>query len=367
MPASLSGQFQLQGRQALAGLRAWAKDVNQTGGIVLPGAKARVEVIHYDDGSVVEGAKAATERLLTQDRVDLFMGPYSGVLAKAAAQVAERHGQVMWNQGGASEDIYRQGFAGVVGILTPPSQYLSGLPEVLRQVCPDARRLAVVRAATGEFPAAVSDGCQQRAEELGFETVLALEYDPAGPDYDGIVERLRAARPDVVIGVGRIRNDLELARRLADSGINLTAAAVVAAGIQRFHDALGDAAEGFIGPSQWEPQARYPVDYGPSAHSVLESLRRQSQDPTDYPMVQGYAAGLVTQRCVEAAGTLEPAALRQAAARLDFSTFCGRFKIDPTTGRQIGRTVTLVQWQQGRKVVIWPQDQAQGELAHPWR
>ena len=33
--ASLSGQFRVQGRQALAGLQAWAVDVTQAGGIAL--------------------------------------------------------------------------------------------------------------------------------------------------------------------------------------------------------------------------------------------------------------------------------------------------------------------------------------------
>ncbi|HAI99489.1 MAG TPA: hypothetical protein DCL97_02345 [Dehalococcoidia bacterium] len=81
-------------------------------------------------------------------------------------------------------------------------------------------------------------------------------------------------------------------------------------------------------------------------------------------MVQAYAAGLVAQRCAEDAGTLEDAVLREVAGRLDFSTFYGRFKIDPDTGCQIGRSTVLVQWQQGRKVVI---GQGQSPMVYPWR
>ena len=83
-------------------------------------------------------------------------------------------------------------------------------------------------------------------------------------------------------------------------------------------------------------------------------------------MVQAYAAGLVAQRSVEEAGILEPQALRSTANVLDFSTFYGRFKIEPATGRQIGRSVVLVQWQQGRKVIVWPPEQRQGKLVYPW-
>ena len=44
MPISLSGQFQAQGRQALAGLQAWARDANSA-------ASNSFRVVHYDDAS----------------------------------------------------------------------------------------------------------------------------------------------------------------------------------------------------------------------------------------------------------------------------------------------------------------------------
>ena len=76
-----------------------------------------------------------------------------------------------------------------------------------------------------------------------------------------------------------------------------------------------------------------------------------------------YLQGLC-DRVAEDAGTLEDAVLREVAGRLDFSTFYGRFKIDPDTGCQIGRSTVLVQWQQGRKVVI---GQGQSPMVYPWR
>jgi branched-chain amino acid transport system substrate-binding protein len=84
-------------------------------------------------------------------------------------------------------------------------------------------------------------------------------------------------------------------------------------------------------------------------------------------MVQAYAAGLVAQKCIEVAESLDQPALRAAADALDFSTFYGPFKIDPATGRQVGGSVVLVQWQQGRKVIVWPPEQRQGRMSFPWR
>jgi branched-chain amino acid transport system substrate-binding protein len=367
--ASRSGQFRRQGQQALAGLQAWAQDVNQAGGLRVggPDALRTVSVVHYDDASRPDQVQLLTQRLIREDRVDLVIGPYSSGLALAAAAVAEQFGKVLWNQGGASDRIYQQGYRWVVGILTPASEYLSGLSPLVLEAHPEAGSLAIVRAATGSFPKLVSDVVARRAAESGFSTVLIQEYDPAIADFSSIIDRLLDARPDLLLAVGRIQNDLLLARQLAQRRPALGVAAVVAAPIQQFHDALGPDAENFVGPSQWEPTGDDSCDYGPTAVQVTESLRRQSQLPIDYPMVQAYAAGLVAQKCIEVAESLDQPALRAAANALDFSTFYGRFKIDPITGRQIGGSVVLVQWQQDRKVIVWPPKQCQGGLAYPWR
>ena len=112
----------------------------------------------------------------------------------------------------------------------------------------------------------------------------------------------------------------------------------MAAPIQQFKTHLRSAIEGFLGPSQWEFTAKQPVptsvengppEYGPTAEQVLDSVGASGAE-VDYPLVQAYAAGLVAQRCVEETGRLEPRALREAAGNLDFSTFYGRFRIDPT-------------------------------------
>ncbi len=367
MAVSLSGQFQVQGRQALAGLQAWADDVTQTGGIHV-GSKSPtpVSLVYYDDASNRHQVRQATERLITEDRVDILMGPYSSVLAQAAAEVAEGHEKLLWNQGGAADSIYERGYQWIVGILTPASEYLTGLLPLVQSADPKARTLAIVRAASGQFPRAVCNGVLRVASELGCDVSL-WEYRRPVTQFTELLDRVDALRPAVLLGVGRIQDDLLLGGELARRGLELNTAVLVAAGVQQFRDVLGMASEGFLGPSQWEASSHYRHDYGPATPQIMKSMRQPGSETVDYPMVQAYAGALVAQRCVEAAGTVADAALRSMAGMLDFSTFYGRFKIDPETGRQTGHSVLIVQWQQGRKVVVWPPEQKTGDLAYPWR
>ncbi len=369
--ASLTGQFATQGQQALAGLSAWVEYVNGQGGLTAGGEKRQVTLVSYDDGSAADATRRATEQLITDDKVDLLFGPYSAGLTTAAVEVAESHGKVVWNHGGAGDAHYARGFRKVISILTPADQYLVGAPELVRQANSNASKLVILRIDTGAFARLVARGAESAAHALGFTTVLDLRYRPTQVSFTEIARHVAEQEPDLVVSVGRIRHDLGTARALArlPNRSNIGLAVVIAAPIAGFEEALGGSADGFVGPSQWEPAFSIPTpDVGPDAAAALRILNDAAESsgvPIDYPMAQAMAAGLVAERCAAIAGELDDDALLAAAVDADFSTFYGRFKIDDA-GRQIGRSVALIQRQNGRKVVVWPQELADGELQYPF-
>ena len=367
IPVSLTGQFSLQGMQTLAGIQTWVNGVNDAGGLIVGGAGSPVELVYQDDESRREKVREITRRLIREDRVNILVGPYSAVLTNAAAEVARDYERLLWNQGGATPLVYQRRNPWVVGILTPADEYLAGLLPAVREVCPGASTLGVLQAATGAFPRDVASGVERSAPELGFHQVLSMEFDAEADDFGYMAQAVREVLPDVLVVAGRFQNDLRIAELLAESAPALGTVAVVAAGVDAFRERLGPKAENFIGPSQWEPEAGYAVDYGPGVAEVQSDLRRAGHPVVDYPMAQAYAVGVVIQRCVEGCGSLEDGALRDAASSLDLTTFYGRFRIDADTGRQVGKPSLLVQWRQGRKVVVWPSEYRQQTLGHPWR
>ncbi len=367
IPVSLSGQFSLQGAQTLAGIRAWAEDVNGAGGLQVAGSTRPVELIWQDDASRRNRVREISRQLIVVDRVDLLIGPYSSVLTNAAAEVAQSYGKLLWNQGGASPLVYQQGNPWVVGILTPADEYLAGLLPAVREACPGASSVGIVRGSTGAFPRNVATGVERAAEGLGFRVAPSLTFDADAEDFGDVVQAVCDTTPAVLVVAGRFQDDLRIAEMLAEAPPSSGAVAVVAAGVEAFRERLGPRAENFIGPSQWEPESGFAIDFGPSVADVQASLRRAGHPVIDYPMAQAYAVGVVIQRCVEQCGSLEDRDLRETAAYLDFTTFYGRFRIDAETGRQTGKPGLLVQWQRGRKSIVWPPEHRRGKLALPWR
>jgi branched-chain amino acid transport system substrate-binding protein len=361
---SVSGSYALQGRQVLAGLGAWVEAVNSGEGLRVHGAEAKapVRLVYYDDASSPAKAAANAERLLDADAVEVLIGPYATDLTRAVVPVARRRGRVLWNHGGASDDIHVEG-GRAVGILTPVSRYFGGLIELVRSLDPDAARIALLHRRGSGFGHLAALGVEDAASDAMFVTDV-VTYSPLASDLPRVIASLQRQRPDLVISAGSFDDEVVLARVLLESGLPVKAVSLAAAAMQEFLDALGTQAEGFLGPSQWEPSLAYIPDFGPGPDEASEGIRAEGAPP-DYPAAQAYAACLIAQRCLEEAGA-DDESLWRAACALDCATFFGPFHIDPATGLQVGHEVVLVQWRRGRKLVVWPPPVSKARPLYPW-
>ncbi|MGH8057071.1 MAG: amino acid ABC transporter substrate-binding protein, partial [Candidatus Entotheonellia bacterium] len=324
-----------------------------------------LRLLASDDHSRRAEVESLVERLITQEHVDFLIGPYGSGLAWAGARIAEAHSKLLWNHGGSSDAILGQGFRWVVTLPTPASRYFAGVFPCLSAYTSSGDCVAIVQRSQGTFAAAVALGGCQEAEAHGFKTLPPFFYPDTPDRFPSLVQDLTAAKPALILGVGRYRDDVHLVRALAEAGLDVDALVLVATPMHAFREDLGELAEGCIGPSQWEPHAQGRPDVGPTSTEFVERFRRRFGETPDYPSAQAYAAGLVLQQCVGLAETCTDAALREVAYRLDCQTFYGRFRMHPTTGVQQGHEMVLVQWQAGIKRLIWPTTIADAPPLYP--
>ena len=57
-------------------------------------------------------------------------------------------------------------------------------------------------------------------------------------------------------------------------------------------------------------------------------------------------------------------AVRKALGELTFMSFYGGWDVDDT-GMQVGHSMVNVQWQMGKRVIVWPKEARTGDLAYP--
>ena len=110
MTASETGEFKEQSQAFVSGVKFWARDLLDRGA-------NPIELITYDDESSPERAAELYERLITQDKVDLLIGPYSSSLVMAVAPVVELYNFPIVVESSAPI-VYEQGYKNIFGIYT---------------------------------------------------------------------------------------------------------------------------------------------------------------------------------------------------------------------------------------------------------
>ncbi len=66
--------------------------VNEKGGIDVGGSKYNVEILHYDDESKADTAARLTEKLISEDKAQFILGPFSSGITQATSTISERYG-----------------------------------------------------------------------------------------------------------------------------------------------------------------------------------------------------------------------------------------------------------------------------------
>lgn len=348
---SLTGKFSRQGHQALNAVRLWAACTDEQDGVdVGGGARRRVRILYYDDESRAPKTRENIARLVQKKRVHVLLGPYSSGLTLAAAEIAGEYGRMMFSHGGTSDAIYQRGFSHVIGVGSPASEYFRGLPLWLEKNRPELRKVVVAHSPMGTFAAKVTRGITEAAVALGHHSVELVTLASHQPK--DLVRELESRSPQVVVLASTFEEEVRMleSRPLWPESVQCVAA--VAAGVQAFREQLGTAAEGTLGPSQWEPGVTFPERIGPDSDWFLQAFQQRFGGIPDYPAAAAFAAGLIAAEGIRRAGSLEQGRVRDAVAQLDCDTLFGRFRIDPSTGRQTGHRMLLVHWSGGRKIVL---------------
>jgi branched-chain amino acid transport system substrate-binding protein len=375
-PACLSGKYAKAGEQALGGIKAIVDWVNKEyGGVTIDGKKVPLEYVFYDSESKKEAVTSLIARLITSDKVNAVMAPYSSGLTLRGAPVAESRKMLYMDHGGANNKIFRQGFKYIVQTIGPASRYHEGTLDMIHAVDPKAKKVALAYE-DSEFAKMVMEGAEAHAKKLGFNVVFKRTYPKGVTDLTPLLSALKASNPDFVIGGGHFEDGQLFNRQMADLGIDANALSLIAAAtLPAFYEALTSMAEGVMGPSHWEYGVKYSEAeakkvglswIGPNQDEFVALFKKAlgKEIIPDYHAAEAGAAVLSYVLAVEKANSVDTTKVRKALGDLKFMSFYGGWDVDDT-GLQVGHSMVDVQWQMGKRVIVWPEEARTGRLAYP--
>ncbi len=376
--ACLSGKYAKAGEQAIGGIKACIDWVNNVyGGVLVAGKRIPLEYKYYDCESKKEGVTSLIERLITVDKVNVVFSAYSSGLTLAGAPVAERYSMLYMDHGGASDRIFQQGFEYIVQTIGPGSKYHVGTLDMINFFDPQVKKIALAYE-DSEFARMTMGGAEKHAKKLGKKVVFKRTYPKGVTDLTPLLSDMKARKPDIVIGGGHYEDGQLFARQMSDLDINVKALSLVAsATLPAYYKALGGRiAEGVLGPSHWEygvtfsPEGAMKVGLdwiGPGQDEFVSLFKKALGKDIipDYHAAEAGAQVLAYVKAVENIGSVGPNKVRSALGKLKFMSFYGAWDIDDTTGMQIGHSMVDMQWQNGKRVIVWPLEAATGNLIYP--
>lgn len=366
-----TGRYAQEGRDVRRGYDVWLDWVNgEHGGIRVGDRRLRAEIVYYDDESDPGQAAALAERLIVHDGAGFLLGPFSSGLNAAAGAIAERHRTIVVTGNGASDALFDRGSRYFFSVMTVASRYAESVLDVLAA---RGARTLVVAYQDADFPIDAGEGAAEHARRLGMRVLAVETYPRTLAGVAGIVAKFRDLDPDVLFVGGHFVDGLRFTRAAEEQGFEPEAMILtVAPSNPAFADELGSAAELVIGPTQWEASMRRPDgamggsssgSLGTGADYAERYGARYGEAPT-YHAAGATAAALALQLAIEAAGSTDTDAVRDALLELDAETFYGPIDFD-RRGRNWGKPMGAVQVQDGGLELVTPAAAATAELVYP--
>lgn len=361
----LSGKYAREGKYVLDGIFFWKGQVDAQGGIYLKeyGRKLTVQLVYYDDMSDKDTAIKLAEKLILEDEVDIAFTPYTSFLAFAVTPIFDKYKMFNIALGCTSDKIFERGLNYTVQVMPLGSLYEIPAAELAYEL--GVRKFAIIYA-MDESSTNKATNVKSYLEKRGANVVVFEGYPVEVTDLTPLVLSIKGSGAEGLIGGGFLPDALLIMRQLKENNVYLKFIDLfVAPSLDDFSNALGADAEGVCGISVWEPSLRWNVSYGLSASEFAQKFKSMFGYDPPYQCSLGYFAGLLAQKLIEETGTLDSNTLRQAANTLEMKTLLGSWKIDPLTGKQIGHKGVVIQWQNGKRVVVWPPEAAQATPLFP--
>jgi branched-chain amino acid transport system substrate-binding protein len=358
-----TGKYAREGKFYVDGYTLTVDAVNRMGGVKAGGKTYRLALKLYDDQSDPNLSVRLFTRLVTSDRVNVLLGPYSSGITIPASAVAEKYQIPMVQGGGASGKIFDRGYRYVFGTLPKAELYFHAAIEAAARMKPPVRTAALLYS-NEAFDRSVAEGARQWLREQRIEKVYDEEYQPATQDFTSILAVVRSKDPDLVLLAGHVENSLNFIRQSQAADLNSRMSVfTVGPPTEDFRKTLGKAADYVYGVTPWLADMDEGGDVFKSARDFGRQFRERFGYEADYHVAAGAAAVLVFKLAIEKAGSLDPKAVRDAIAGLDVETFYGRIRFEPTG--QVAMGQVLVQVQAGRVVPVYVSRKFVGRPAHP--
>jgi branched-chain amino acid transport system substrate-binding protein len=340
-----------------------------------------VEWTVLDDESDQAKVTSLYERLISQDQVDLIMGPYATPNILSAMAVAERYGYVLPQHTAVIAPLMTYECQFPAWSIGPtPNEYVPNLVfDALASLPtpPKTVAIAVNQNGSTDFVAnGIADdpndpSVANVAAQRGLEVVATIQYPPTTTDWAPIAAQIRDANPDFVfnsaIGIDTV--NLIQAMEQLDYRPPMMFSLFPAPGPLL---GVGEGAQGVMSVSLFEANEPLVAAAGEEVRAIVEEFEAAAgaeglpYTTWETQATASWTAWEILVGGVTAANSLEHDAICESLKSGGATTtFLGQLAFDPASNNFWPPAQLLKQIQGDEWVAVWPADKAAGQLQGP--
>jgi branched-chain amino acid transport system substrate-binding protein len=307
----LSGPSASVGQQGRQAREMAVEEINAAGGIKSLGG-AKLEMLYADSESKPEKGVAEAERFINTEKVNVLTGCWNSAVTYPTSAVAERYGIPFVVPVSVADKITEQGFKTVFRIAAKDSWWtrdqFAFLKDMEAEFNTKVKKLAFVYE-NGDWGKGFAEQWVKLAKAAGYEVVLDEPYPSTATDLSPVVQKIRRARPDVLLLVSNAADAILLTNTLAEYKVSLKA--IIASGgghaDPSFLKAAGKNARYIFDIVEWETDVNKP-----GAKEANAKFNAKYGQNLTGEAVDAYLAMYVLKDALERAGSLEPAKIIEA-------------------------------------------------------
>jgi branched-chain amino acid transport system substrate-binding protein len=358
-----SGSNARFGQMCVNAIKQAVDDVNSAGGIKSLGG-AKLNPIYADIQSEATVTRNQAERLMAAGNLAAATGCYVSTFTLVATEVAERY-KIPFVTGSVADKLTERGFKYTFQVSPKASHFGEMMMETAGKVAGKGKRAAVVFDDT-DYGTSTSKGVIDGAKKVGFEIVLAEPYTAKFTDATPLVNKIKAAKPDLLFPVSYITDALLIIRTMKQMNVN---AAVFGGGagyiIPDFYKEMGKDGEYVFSAASWN----YDINCGEVA-KIAETYEKKYGEFLMEHAGEAYVMIWVIADAIERAASTDPVKVRDAMAKTNLTKGPGSMMPgchvefdDKGWNKHVHPVMT--QWQNGKLRCVAPESDARVKPVFP--
>jgi len=359
----MTGKYGALGAMVKPGYEYAVADINAAGGVYVKeyDAKIPIHLTIYDDESDPTKAVSKLETLYSEQNVVVYLGGAGSDMHAATAAIAEKNKVPYLGIAFALYAIHQQGYHYLFSPFPKSPNQAKDVFEILNAKIPEGERptkVAIFQETT-DWGIELGGLWAENAPKYGYEVVVHEEYAPRTEDLSGMILKAKAAGAEALLTLPAPPDGIAMYKQMSELGwtpkFTLMIRAPENVTWAETMGSVGDYVTIFPGwhhgmnfPGVDELNAKYEAEFG---------------RPADLLTGPAYACVQIAAAAIEAAGTLDRDAIRDAIAATDMTTVVGPVTFNEDgTGNVLN---PLIQWQNGKLEMVWPEDQATADFLYP--